>query len=749
MLPYQDPALGIEERLDDLMGRMTLREKIGQLDLKFGNEYCTKIDPHHRLSVHPDSAYDYEKLAADFGESGLGCIHDNYSVPAVMNRIQRFFVEQTRLGIPVIFTGEALHGICGTRGTILPNPTAWAATFDPALGAKAGRVIASEARALGIHEILAPNLDVARDPRWGRTEETFGEDTYLSSRFAAAVIAAEQNGDIARDDAVIAEPKHYVVHGIPEGGVNCAPARAGIREIESCYLPVFEAGIKEGGAYDAMVSYNSIDGDVVITSEHYLKTVLKERFGLRGICRSDWSGVERVKTTHHLTEDDRETIYLTKKNGLDCLGGCECSHAFWVDTLCALVAEGRIDEENINDSCRRILRLKYLLGLFEHPYTDETKWERVVHSPAHRATALELAEKSVTLLKNDGVLPLQPERIRRIALIGPSGAKQQIGNYSSLPVYVEIPSVLDELQKALPGVEIAQADGCGFGEEKEITGIAADQPHLRQEKQRQIEDALEAAVALAREADLILFVGGDNERTSGECHDRSELTLPGRQRELILRLAQTGVPVVLVLENGRPMDLSEESDACAAIIETWFGGECGAAAIVGALTGRINPAGRLPYSLPRSSGMIPCYYSMHSGKSNSYAEGEGSALYPFGFGLSYTTFAYSDLVLTRAGETDVDVRVTVENTGSLAGEEVVQIYVEDCESTVVTPPLLLKAFRRVALAPGEKQTLSFRLDRSAFRLMNARYEWVVEPGKFRICAAASSRDIRLEACIAL
>lgn len=749
LFPYQNPELDTEERLDDLMSRMTLKEKIGQLDMKFGNEYCTKHDPNHYLSVSPDSEYDYEKLAEDFGESGLGCIHDNYSVPSVMNKIQRFFVEKTRLGIPVIFTGEALHGICGTRGTILPNPTAWAATFDTAEGEKAGRVIATEARALGIHEILAPNLDVARDPRWGRTEETFGEDTYLSSRFAAAVISAEQNGDISKPDSVISEPKHYCVHGVPEGGVNCAPSNVGTREVENCYLPVFEAGIKEGGAYDVMVSYNSIDGDVVITSEHYLKDVLKERLGLKGICRSDWSAVERVKVTHHLTDDDKETIYLTKKNGLDCLGGCECSHEFWVNSLCELVSEGRISEENINDSCRRILRLKFLLGLFDNPYTDENRWESVVHSQAHKDVALEIAEKSVTLLKNDGTLPLVKNHIKKIALIGPSSDTQQIGNYSSVPVYVEIPSVYEELKKALPDADIVQAEGCGICDDFELTGIAADQPHLKREKLKKINDALDEAVEAAKGSDIIIFVGGDNELTSGECHDRCELTLSGRQRELIVRLSELGAPVVLVLENGRPLELSKESEVCSAIIETWFGGECGAKAVVEALTGDINPGGKLPYSLPRKSGMIPCYYSMLPGRSNNYIEGDGISLYPFGHGLSYTTFEYSDLVLEKTGDSDVNVKVTVNNTGSVSGDETVQIYVDDCESSVVTPPLLLKAFKRVTLAPGEKQTLEFNLDYTSFRLMNAKYEWTLEHGKFRICAASSSRDIRLESFITL
>ena len=749
MLPYQNPELDIESRLDDLMGRMTLKEKIGQLDFKFGNEYCTKIDPNNRLSVHPDSEYDYEKLKKDFGDTGLGCIHDNYSVPAVMNRIQKFFVENTRLGIPLIFTGEALHGITGTRGTILPSPTAWAATFDPDMGAKAGRVIAAETRSLGIHEILAPNLDVARDPRWGRTEETFGEDTYLSSRFAASVIAAEQNGDISKPDSVIAEPKHYCVHGIPEGGVNCAPARVGVREVETCYLPVFEAGIREGGAYDVMVCYNSIDGEVVITSEHYLREVLKERLGLRGICRSDWSALSRVDEIHHLVSNGKEAIYLAKKNGLDCQGGSEYDHDFWVKSLSELVEEGRIEEENINDSCRRILRLKFLLGLFDNPYTDENRWEKVVHCDAHRETALEIARKSVTLLKNDGVLPLRTDSIRKIAVIGPSGNRQQIGNYSCTPVYVEIPSVYEELKKALPEMEIVQAEGCGISDGNADFGMAANQPHLFREKQQKIEDALDEATELARDADVIIFVGGDDVNTSGECHDRSELTLYGRQRELIKRLASLGKPLVLVLENGRPLEISEESEVCSAILETWFGGECGARAVADALLGKINPGGKLPFSLPKKGGMIPCYYSMLPGRSNGYHDDGFGSLYPFGFGLSYTDFEYSDLELEKTGDTDVDVRVTVKNTGKVTGDEVVQIYVDDCESSVVTPPLLLKAFRRVTLEPGEKQTLCFHLGYEAFRLMNVKYEWTVEPGNFRICAGSSSKDIRLEKTVRL
>lgn len=748
MEAYKNPSLPIDERLDDLMERMTLEEKIAQLDMKFGNKYCTKPDPNHGCSVSADSDYDWERIRDEFG-SGLGYLHDNYTVPSVFNKIQKFFVEETRLGIPLIFTAEALHGISGTRGTILPIPTAWAATFDPELAARAGDVIARETRALGMHEILAPNLDVARDPRWGRTEETFGEDTYLSSRMAAAVVSAEQKGDISRPDSVIAEPKHYCVHGIPEAGVNCGPTRAGVREVESCYLPVFEAAIREGGAYDVMVSYNSIDGELLMTSSHYLREVLKERFGLRGICRSDWGGLRRVHYLHKLAKDEKDAVYLAKLNGLDCQGGDEYSHKFWISSLTELVNEGRIPEENINDSCRRVLRLKFLLGLFENPYTNENDWRSVINCPAHLDTAAELARKSVTLLKNDGVLPLKTDSIKSIALIGPSANRLWTGGYSAVPVGRKLETVFDVLSRKLPNAKIVQLDGCGISGNEATAFALSDQQHLRFERGAAISDSLDEAVEAAKGCELIVFCGGDDLVSSGEGRDRCELTLCGRQRELILRLAATGKPLVVVLSNGKPLDISAESEAANAVVETWFGGECGASAIVEALLGEINPGGKLPFSLPRRSTMIPCYYSMLPGSSNEYYEGSGAALYPFGFGLSYTAFEYSDLCLERTGKTDVDVSVTVKNTGAVEGDEVVQIYVEDCQSTVVTPPMLLKAFERITLAPGESRTVAFKLGYEAFRLMNARCEWVVESGDFRIMAASSSRDIRLESIINL
>ena len=738
---YKNPALTPEERAEDLLGRMTLREKIAQLDMKFGSKYCTEIEDNDNCSVKETSDYDWESLKADFPD-GLGYLHDNYSVPAVMNKLQKFFIENSRLGIPVIFTGEALHGICGTRGTVLPIPTAWAATFEPEYAYQAGRIIAKEARALGIYEVLAPNLDVARDPRWGRTEETFGEDTCLSTKMAVNIVKGHQNGNISAKDSVISEPKHYCIHGIPEGGVNCGTARAGVREIESCYLPVFEAAIKEGGAYDVMASYNSIDGDLMMTSSHYLKTVLKERFGLKGICRSDWGGLRRVHYLHKMAKNEKEAIYLSKKNGLDCQGGDEYPNKLWVDSLEELVNEGRIDVENINESCRRVLKIKFELGLFENPYTDENEYKNVINKQEFIDKSLEIAQKSIILLKNDGILPLNADKYKKIALIGPSSDKIRLGGYSSKTFRRKLDTVYDVLKRELPDAEIIQVDGCGISD-GDFEFALSDQHHLQGITAEKTGEDFEKAVSAAKASDLIIFCGGDDNISSGEGRDRCEITLCGKQTQLMKMLAEAGKPLVFVMIHGKPLAIKEESDISDAVLSCWFGGECGPQAICDVLLGKVNPAGRLPFSLPRRSTMIPCYYSMLPGASNEYYEGKGDALYPFGYGLSYTEFEYSDLRVKKTGETDVNVKVKVKNIGSRAGDEVVQIYVEDCESSVVTPVILLKDFRRISLEAGETKEVEFNLGYNAFRLMNQAYEWVVEPGLFKIYAASSSRDLKL------
>ena len=740
-IKYKDPSLSPEERADDLLSRMTLREKIAQLDMKFGSNYCTEKEDFDNCSVKETSDYNWDLMKKDFPD-GLGYVHDNYSVPSVMNKVQKFFIENSRLGIPVIFTGEALHGICGTRGTVLPIPTAWAATFEPEYAYEAGRIIATEARSLGIHEVLSPNLDVARDPRWGRTEETFGEDTCLSSKMAVQICRGHQNGDISANNTVISEPKHYCVHGIPEAGVNCGTARAGVREIESYYLPVFESAIKEGGAYDVMVSYNSIDGDLMMTSKHYLREILKERFGLKGICRSDWGGLRRVHYLHKMAKNEKEGIYLSKKNGLDCQGGDEYPNKLWVDSLEELVNEGRLDEENINDSCRRVLTLKFRLGLFENPYTDKNRYKEIVNCKPHLDKALEIARKSIILLKNNGILPLEKDIYKKIALIGPSSDKIRLGGYSAKTFRRKLETIYDVIKSELPDAEITQCDGCGISDGY-FEFALSDQHHLQGIVAEKQNENFDEAVRIAKESDIIIFCGGDDTISSGEGRDRCELTLCGKQSALLKKLSETGKPIVFVMLHGKPLAINEESEICDAVISCWFGGEFGSRAVCDVLLGKVNPGGRLPFSLPRRSTMIPCYYSMLPGASNEYYEGTGTALYPFGYGLSYTAFEYTDMTVAKAENDEVKVTVTVRNIGKLSGDEVVQIYVEDCESTVVTPKILLKDFRRIILDPDETKTVEFTLGFDAFKLLNQDYEWVIEPGTFRIHAASSSADIRL------
>ncbi|MBQ8953854.1 MAG: glycoside hydrolase family 3 C-terminal domain-containing protein [Clostridia bacterium] len=450
----------MSRRIDDLMAKMTLEEKVAQTDMIRGVTLATKAHPAHFCAVDPSSDFDWARVEKEIGARGIGFVHDVYSEPRVLNLLQRYMVEKTRLGIPCIFTGEALHGLSYPGATSFPMPIALGAAFDPELTREVGRAIAAETRSLGIHEILAPNLDVARDPRWGRMEETFGEDTYLSSRMAEAIVSGEQGEGLDRSDAVVCEPKHYMAHGFPQGGLNCASARCGEREARSEYLPVFAAGVKKGGARNIMAAYNNIDGMPMVCSKRWLTDVLKGELGLKGYIRSDFGAVNRLHSEHHMVEDDADAVALAFNAGLD-VTGFDFSNEYWQTTLCRLVREGRVPMERLDDAVRRILTVKEELGLFDHPYADEGRWQGVLRCQAHRDTCLQAARESVTLLKNDGVLPLRGD-VRRVALIGPSSNVQRLGSYASVPYGYSVRSVYDELKALLPGVEIIQEDGCAI-----------------------------------------------------------------------------------------------------------------------------------------------------------------------------------------------------------------------------------------------------------------------------------------------
>jgi beta-glucosidase len=881
-MKYKDTSLSSTERAQELLNLMTLEEKVAQMDMIRGVELATKVHEAHFCSVDENSDFYWDKVENNIGKKGMGFVHDVYSSPTVLNKLQRYMVEETRLGIPCIFTGEALHGISYPGATVFPMPINMGATFHPELTKEVGAAIAAETRSLGIHEILAPNLDLAREPRWGRVEETFGEDTYLSSKMAYAIITGEQGEDISQPDKIVCEPKHYCVHGIPEGGTNCSPARVGTREIETSYLPVFEAGIKAAGAYNAMASYNCIDGEAVIASDYYLRTILKERYGMKGYVRADFGAINRLKTSHYMTTDSKDSICMAVNAGLD-VQGFDFPNKYWEDTLIELVEEGRITMEIIDEAVLRILFVKFELGLFEQPYTNEENYKEVVRSEKHRNLTYEVAKESIVMLQNkNNLLPLKKD-IPSIALIGPSSGQQRIGSYSSVPHGYQVESLTDVIKRKVgPNTKVLQHDGCSISDwdialvpknwyadgvhmeyynnpnfdgdpigsnqmnsinfnwilakphrDLEFTGYSVrmtallkinthdftnanvingklvfttedsvrvyidgncviDSVGKNKKKLPQCafsfvdgaehtlvveyvcdvngnnvtlsmdfhEDSLEGAVMAAKMADVVVLVCGDDKVTSGEGMDRSELQLYGKQRELIKQVCALNKPTILVLENGKPVDLSYEAEQMDSILVAWFGGERGALAIADVLFGEVSPSGKLPISFPKDIGQVPCYYSMLPGGSTEYLEGTRKPLFSFGHGLSYCDFEYTNLEIMnqedhmrgyeyRVKQEDYKTRyeykvtLVVKNLGTMEAEEVVQLYLQDLQSSIVTPLKLLKAFDRVKLLPGESKIVTLSLDFDSFKLLNRNLQWVVEPGDFSIMVGASSEDIRL------
>ena len=556
-MKFRDASLSPEVRAQDLLSRMTLAEKVAQLDIFRGVEFTTVPHEKNHCAIDESSEIKYDELAEILGDTGIGFMHDAYTVPRLFNEYQRFIMSKSRFDIPCIFTGEALHGISWPGAMIFPVPLCLAASFNRDIVHRTGKAIAAETRSLGMHEILAPNLDVAREPRWGRVEETFGEDTHLCAEMGYQIVTGEQqNGAFDRDDAVLTEPKHYCVHGIAENGINCAQARAGKREIEQCYLPVFEKAITEAGANNVMACYNAIDSEVVISSRYYLYDVLRTRYGMKGYVRADWGAIERLVKAHRTAANHVDAIRDVINAGMDMQGCSDYTNAFWQGTIIDLVGKGEIPAERIDEAVFSVLRLKFMLGLFENPFTDEEKYKSVIRCDEHKALGLDGARQGMTLIENDGILPLD-KKYKKIALVGPSSARQRVGGYSSAPHGYELSTVYDELKAALgEGYEIKQASGCGIP--KGVQAITAEdgQFHLVEVYDEDENANFEDAIAAAEESDVIIFVGGDNTFTSGEGHDRSDLRLAGRQRELILELAKTGKPLVIVLENGRSIDLS-------------------------------------------------------------------------------------------------------------------------------------------------------------------------------------------------
>lgn len=751
---YKKATAPVEDRVNDLIERMTVEEKVGQLCCPLGWEMYTKTTDgvvvselyKERMSAMPIGSF-WAVLRADPWtqktlETGL---NPELSAKA-LNAMQKYAVEETRLGVPVLFAEECPHGHMAIGATVFPTSLAQASTWNEKLMYKMGEAIALEARSQGANIGYGPVLDIAREPRWSRMEETFGEDPVLTSDLGVAFMQGMQ-GDTQNDGKhIFSTLKHFAAYGIPEAGHNGARANVGMRQLFSDYLPPFKKAV-EAGVGTIMTSYNTIDGVPCTANKYLLDDVLRKQWGFDGFVYSDLTSVEGIVGAG-VAKDDKEAASLALKAGVDMdLGG----NAYGKNLQQAL-KEGAITMEDLDKAVANVLRIKFRMGLFENPYVSPEQARQVVRSKEHKELAREVAREGIVLLKNEGVLPLK-KNLGSIAVIGPNADMMynQLGDYTAPQEREEIITVLDGIRRAVsPSTKVNYVKGCAV---RDVT--TSDIP---------------AAVKAAQAADaVVLVVGGSSARDfktkyigtgaadvsinenqllpdmdCGEGYDRSTLRLLGDQEQLLEAVAATGKPLVVVYIQGRTLNMNLASEKAETLLTAWYPGEQGGAAIADVLFGDYNPAGRMPVSVPRSEGQLPLYYSQ--GKQRAYVESEGSPLYAFGYGLSYTQFEYGQLEMQKGNGKEAlqTVSCTVTNTGDRDGEEVVQLYICDKVASVSQSPILLKAFERIVLKKGESKKVTFTLGEEELSLYNMEMKQVVEPGDFKVMVGAASDDIRLE-----
>jgi len=706
--PYKQPGVPVEQRVEDLLSRMTLQEKVRQLDLYSGASALmdAKKDATHATET---AAFMPERAQALWGDLGVGGIHDLYPTPAQSNAVQRWVIDHNRLGIPALFIEEALHGF--NEGTVFPAPINLAATWNPDIARKTAAAIAAETRATGVDMILAPVLDLARDPRWGRIEEDFGEDPYLTGQMGLAYVQGAQGENLNTDHTVIAEPKHFAGHGSPEGGTNTSPVHIGERELRSVMLKSFEPAFRQGHAMATMAAYHEIDGIPVTADPFLLKEILRDEWGFQGFVLSDLGAIRRLYTTHHVAATPKDASCLAIQSGVD-MQFYDFDHAVFQKALIDCVQDKTLSTADLDRAVKSVLRVKFTLGLFDQPFIDPALNPKAYRAQEHLAVSLESARQSMTLLKNDQhSLPLS-RSIQRIAVIGPNADVARYGDYEKEANGAHI-SLLKGIKDFVPKATV-------------IFDAGEDIP---------------AAVAKTKDVDVVILGLGEREGISGEGFDRSSLDLPGNQESLLEAVVATGKPVVLVLENGRPLTIGWAKEHVPAILEAWYPGEFGGQAIAETLFGENNPAGRLTITFPRSLGQLPDFYNSDPSRVRKYVDDDGRPLFPFGFGLSYTTFQYDHLSVQSptAGSTgDIIVTVNVTNTGSTEGSEVSQLYLRQDVSSVETPRRSLEGFSRINLKPHETKTVTFRLPQQQLAIWNAEKKWVVEPGNYNIWVGGSS-----------
>jgi len=720
--PYKDATLPVEKRIDDLLKRMTLEEKIQQIDMYSGIEIADSIAPNIL-------GYSQTKVEKVLGTTSVGSVHDFYPVSAALaNKIQKYAVENTRLGIPIIFIEEGLHGYLGTGGTIFPIPLQLASAWDTALVRKIGRVIATEARAHGVDMILGPVLCMGRDPRWGRIEETYGEDPYLGAVNGVAMVKGLQGNSLADNNSVVAEPKHFAVHSIPEAGTNISPVSIGEREARSSFLYIFEKAVRDGGAMAIMAAYHALDGIPCVDNKWLLTDILRKEWGFKGFVLSDLGAIRMTLEDHKVATDTSDALTQTLKAGLN-MQFYDFNHAGLTKWMKIAINKKMLTKEDLDKTVRDVLRVKFLLGLFDTPYIDTTLALKVYHTEESQNLSLTAAQESIVLLKNEkNTLPISKD-VKSLAVIGPLSVCGYMGGYSP---------------ESVSGITILEGLKQRAGNKLQINY----EPGYTYDTVKSSDDALQKAVALTERCDMSVVVLGENVKVVGEGKDKSNLDLDKTQTELIQALHKTGKPIAVVLFNGRPLSIRWVADSIPAIVESWFSGEKGGLAIADVLLGNVNPSGKLPVTFPRSVGQVPFYYNRKPMAKHRYVDEINKPLFAFGHGLSYTTFEYSNLQITPSQipvDGEANVSVTIKNTGNVKGTEVAELYIRDEISSVTTPMIALKGFNRITLEPGESGVVSFKITPEALSLCNRQMKRVVEPGEFNIMVGSSSEDIRQHA----
>ena len=738
---YENPKAPLEDRVQDLLSQMTLEEKTCQMATLYGSGRVLK-------DALPQNNWKTEVWKDGIGNideehNGLGAFKSEYSFPYAKHvnakhTIQRWFVEKTRLGIPVDFTNEGIRGLCHDRATYFPAQCGQGATWNKKLIARIGEVEAKEAVALGYTNIYSPILDIAQDPRWGRCVETYGEDPYLVGELGKQMITSLQKYNL------VATPKHFAVYSIPIGGRDGktrTDPHVAPREMRTLYIEPFRMAFQEAGALGVMSSYNDYDGEPITGSYHFLTEILRQEWGFKGYVVSDSEAVEFISNKHKVADTYEDGIAQAVNAGLN-IRTHFTPPADFILPLRKAVDNGKISQETLDKRVAEILRIKFRLGLFDNPYRGNGKQaEQIVHSQEHQAVSLEAARQSLVLLKNEtNLLPLS-KSIRSIAVIGPNANEQTqlICRYG--PANAPIKTVYQGIKELLPHTEVIYKKGCDIIDPHFPESEILDFPKTAEEVQ-----LMEEAIRAAKQAEVVVMVLGGNELTVREDRSRTSLNLPGRQEELLKAVCATGKPIILVMLDGRASSINYAAAHIPAILHAWFPGEFCGQAVAEALFGDYNPGGRLAVTFPKSVGQIPFAFPFKPGSDESSSTSVYGALYPFGHGLSYTTFTYSDLHISpshQGVQGDIHVSCKIKNTGKIKGDEVVQLYLRDEISSVTTYTKVLRGFERISLKAGEEQTVHFRLRPQDLGLWDKNMNFRVELGSFKVMLGASSTDIRL------